>query len=422
MKQTVRVFFMLIFIISVVPLWAKENDSVKLYIKGMKLHKSLKDREIASEIKDYMAEEFVKGSIEGKRISLITDDEVKHALSNMEFAQALGNDDEAGQLVNRINQSIEVDYLVYGSVSRTDNGHFIINARLLRYTDNGIQTANMGDVEFVRRIYVDRASRALAKYLMIDREKNEKKFLFKEEPIEDFHKDIARLENEIRALDQKLQQGTATINKRTERRNTYIKYSPRWRLGFGRGSLIQMGDENLNSLYSDGGTAITLDFYPVRSKDPVGNGVDLYLRSTLRQFEMPEGSFNDISPDSSAGDYIGRYTVVPTSATMTHLAGDIGVRFVGTTYFFMEAWSAYLSVAARYMWVREEYSNAANSYKDSFLQWGVVSGIGLEVSLTSAIGLFTEGSWGYVPVGKDDINADGFNLIYGVTYRTNHWW
>jgi hypothetical protein len=380
---------------------------------------------IAVEIKDFMSESLVRK----QEYTLMSDDEVRVALDDLKKRQLIGGASDDADSAQKLLENIETDYLIFGTIYYKDS-NFVIEATLLEFSEKyGVHEKNRGDVRFGNNIYVDRASRALAEYLFLNKKDMEGIF-GKTNPIEAFYKEMGSMEKEMQSLLSDHEKGKRSIDSANVRRNSYLIKSPSIRIGYGglglapAGGLLPFSDNNdISEIYSEGQDFI-FDVFWYRSKDPVGDGVDLFARGIYRQNTMTDSSMKTITAYGPDADYIfGKYNQLPDkSGNLSIYGGDIGFRFVGTSYFLYEAWSLYLSASIRYLMVNEKYETSGETVDKSFNSWGYTGGLGLEVSIFSYMGLFAEVNYGYTPVGSEDVNIDGLRILYGLTYRTNHWY
>lgn len=392
---------------------------------GPKDNLFLSSDNIANEIKDYMSEVFVTKD----EFTLISDDEIRMELEDMKKRQLIGIGDDSVEAGNLI-EKIDADYLVYGTIY-IRSGEYVIEASLLEFSEQyGAHEKNRGEIKFKKDIYVDRASRAMAEYLLLEK-KDMKGFFGKKNPLDEFYNDMNRLEKDINKMMSEFEAGKSSIMDASARRNAYLSSSSLIRFGYGGFGLAPVGGfypveskDKILPKYYDSGHEAVVDYYWSRSKDPVGDGIDLFLRGVYREYPMNGSALTDITPNfGTADNVIGRYNPIPLEkGKLVNYGGDLGIRFVGAAYFLYEAWSIYLSGAVRYLYVTETYTGALNKeISKSFSAWGYSCGLGLEVSLFSFLGLFAEMNYGYVPIGNDEVNIDGLKLFYGVTFRTNHW-
>lgn len=384
--------------------------SKKVYIKSFAVGEGIDSIEISSDIRDYMAEVFA-GSL-----SLITDDEISEYLSQTEFSQSVSSSDE--DVASKLLRSIDVDYLVYGKIYR-GIGTYVIDATMLELSpDNGVTKKNFGDISFTNIVYADRASRALARYIMNDRKKYNR-FLFPaSDPRDDFADEVRSVEADMNDIEADYQSGSESIKSASRRRNESLIRSPVIRIGCGA---MLMQNSYLDSLYGRGyGGSIDLFYY--RYKDPVGDGIDLYARGLYYKSSMSKDKSIDAKVDANAEDNIGFFESPPVEGSkLVQYGCDLGLRFVGSSYFLWETWSVYFGGAGRYLISKESYTLNSKKFEKKISAWGAVGIAGLEVSIIPYLGLFGEIDYAYIPAGENNKNVGGPQVFAGITFRTDHW-
>ena len=388
-------------------------DSKKVYVKAFAGGDGIYGTGMADEIKDYMSEVFVK------QLSLITDDEIKEYLSNAELAEAVSADTENAS--SKLLKSIDVNYLVYGKIYK-DSGDYVIDATMLELNaDNTVTKKNFGDIRFSKPIYLDRASRSLARFLLGDRKKILAHSLFgPSDPRDDFKKEIHSAEEEMMEMESEFKSDVASIRSASLRRDDILSNSPLLRIGYGGLGTVGIKSDYLSKIYGSG-QGLIADYFFYRYKDPVGDGIDMYCRAVVKQYKIKSSALESVKT-KDAKYYVGRFESTPSDdSTMLQYGGDLGLRFVGSVYFLAESWSFYASGAIRYLMTDERYTADAKDYRKRNAGWGFVGGAGVEVSLFTHLGLFAEADYSYSPIGRSGTNVGGFEAFSGVTLRTNHW-
>lgn len=369
---------------------------------------------LGSDVKDYISEVFVqKGDY-----ALATDDEVREILKREEKRLLYERcTDEA--CMRKLMKSIKADLIIYGRVKK-DAGKYYITAKMLERKESGVvRIRNSNYIRFRKGRYLEKASKALARYL-INGDNDE---------IEDFYEKMKDKEEALLDRKSSHKRNLGSVDEAAQSRRLSLKRSPLVRIGYGSFGMVQAHDKVIRNYY-DQGAAASLDVFVFREKDWVGDGVDLYLRGMYRRNKMSASGLETLQADlkaeparvNSAGDsYLRNYAAEPDSpAEITEYGLDIALRFVGTAYFLREAWSFYAGVAARYLWFTEEYQSAQVTHEKKLSGWGIVGTAGLEVTIVSFLGVFGECNYGYVPLGNDEKNADGMTVLFGVTYRHFH--
>ncbi|MCL2025571.1 MAG: hypothetical protein FWG92_02055 [Leptospirales bacterium] len=379
----------------------------KIYITPFKVASDGKSAgSIADEVRDYMSESLVAS------YSLISDDEVRVFINNAEMNQLMGSGSYGS--LEKLASAIKVDYLIHGEIH---TGQSIrITASLIRH-DGSI--VNTGEISYSKPEYTDRAARALGEWLITDR-KSIGGFFGKKDPREEFKKDIEKFEKSMNKIETDYVKGSASIKASSQRRDTSLSHSPRVRLGGSGFGMFTIMNDYMNKLY-DPSFLVMGDLFLLRYKDPVGDGVDLYVRGTYRKFSISESAISSARQSGAYKDRIGDFMSEPGKNSWIDIySADAGIRFVGSFYVLQSAASLYLNVASRFNYALKN-PKSSGAGKTSFNQWGVIGGTGIEISLMPSIGLFTEFNIGYVPMGEDKINFEGPQLIAGITFRTNHW-
>jgi len=383
-----------------------KTDAKKIYITPFKVISYEEYAEnIADEVRDYMAESLVSS------YSLISDDEVRVFLSNAEMNQLMGAKHDN---LEKLASAIQADYLIYGDI------HVDTSIRITASLLHDGSIVNTGEISYSKHEYTDRAARALGKFLITDRQKIGG-FLGEKDPREEFKKEIEKLEKNMGKIEADYIKGSASIKSASEWRDISLSYSPIMRLGGSSFGMFSPMNDYAKKLY-DPSFLVMYDIFLLRYKDPVGDGIDIYVRGTYRRFNISESNIHNAKISANYKDNIGDFMFPGPgeNAWLNIYSGDIGLRFVGSFYLLRSAIALYLNVASRFNYaVRNQKSSGANNV--SFTKWGVVGGTGIEISLMPYIGLFTEFNIGYVPMGEDKINFDGPQVIAGLTFRINHW-
>ena len=366
------------------------------------------DKSIADEVRDFMSESLVE------EFSLISDDEVRVFINNAERNMLLKGDENS---MSRLASAIKTDYLIYGYVQANSDGMYI-SASLM---ENG-DIVNVGDIAYLKREYTDRAARALAAYIVMPKG-SIGGFFGKKDPRESFKEDIKKFEQNMAKVETSYQKSSDSIKKSSVWRDESLIKSPVVRVGMSGPGMFSTFDKNTNKLY-DSSFLLMGDLIFYRYKDPVGDGVDLYTRGTFRFFRGADSYARNIKlyPAGLDDDYFGMYDSMPISAPKLYvLSGDIGARFVGSTYILRSAVSFYFGGGIRFnSALRYSKYTAYESTRETFYQIGGIGIAGIEFSLLPELGLFTEVNAGYVPMGDDRINLEGPQIIAGITFRTKH--
>lgn len=362
----------------------------------------------SSDFTDYMSEVIV----DYREYNLISDEEVSNQQEAIErkMSAARGDDEQA---VREIMKMVDSDCIIYGSLSKDTSGGITISAVLLDRTSSSVRKT----ITITRDRYLDSAAHAIANYLLTKDESFIKKF----------QKFMKEKDEEIAEEERDFQRSLLGIESDYEGRIACISKSPFIRLGYGGfAGTSPFLNENINEYYPEV-RIFTGDLFIYRSRDIVGDGVDIYTRFFYKTCTAPDSTYAKIADDMSgaAGDdyknMAGKYDPVPDDGLeMMQKGVDVGFRFVGTTYFLSQAWSFYLMFGGRYMLVTEKYKSGLADYEKNFTGIGGTGGIGLEVTLNRYLGLFTEVNAGYVPVGDNKVNYDGVQVLVGVTLRSDH--
>ena len=356
---------------------------------------------------DYMSEVI----IDYKEYNLISDEEVSNQQEAIERKMAAAKGDEE-QSVREIMKMVDSDCIIYGSISKNSEGGLTISAVLLDRSSTSVRKT----ITITRDRYLDSAAHAIANYLLTKDDSY----------ISKFQKFMTKKDEEIAYNEMALERSLKGIESDYEGRIACISKSPFIRLGYsGFAGTSPLSDEKIGEYYPEG-QVFTADIFIYRSRDAVGDGVDIYTRLFHKSYKAADSAYSKIAADTSGAgtdleNIAGKYDPVPQSGLeMTQQGADLGFRFVGTTYFLNEAWSFYLMFGGRYMQVSEKYKNGIIDYEKQFSGVGGTGGIGLEVTLNRYLGLFTEINAGYVPVGDNKVNYDGVQLLIGVTFRSDH--
>jgi hypothetical protein len=124
-------------------------------------------------------------------------------------------------------------------------------------------------------------------------------------------------------------------------------------------------------------------------------GLPFYIRGIFKTFKMGD-NYNTLNTDPTKPD-------VASKGSILMLGLDAGVQLkVVQGYFLYELWTLYIPIGFRMLYYSE---TAENKLNNSFLSFGVVGGAGLQVTLTTNLGIFGEVNYGYTPVGGGLANS-----------------
>lgn len=384
-----------------------DDDAATDKKKSSKSSTSFKDSLMGQDFTDYMSEVIV----EYRDYNLISDDEISNQIESVKGKMAAGGDDD--ESVKKIMKMIDSDCIIYGKIIKDQTGILTVSAVLLDRTSTSVRKTLIVN----RDRYLDAAARALGHYLLSRDESYIKKF----------NRQMKKKDDEIADSEEKRLGTLSGVESSYEGQNECLCHSSFIRLGYGGFSGTSLfSNDRLNDYYPENQTFFG-DIFIYRSKDAVGDGVDIYTRFFYKKFRADDSSYQKIAKDMAAfgtddyRDIAGKYDPVPQDdLEMTQKGADLGFRFVGTAYFMSEAWSFYFMFGGRYMKVSEKYTSGGMEYEKEFSGVGGTGSIGLEVTLNRYMGIFAEINAGYVPVGDNKMNYDGAQLLFGVTFRTNH--
>jgi hypothetical protein len=387
----------------------EERDPGQSNIKANKPKKSTSAGNIlGKDIRDYMSEAIVGY----QEYNLVSDEEIQSLGQNVERKMAVTGC-ESDECVRELMRAIDTDCIIHGTLRRMDDGKTFINAVFLDRAGRSVRKS----VSITRDRYIESASRALAHYLLTR----------KDSYINEFREEMKDKEDDLADAQRDRENSISSIESAFRSQNACIQHSPFLRVGYGGFAKTNyFYEKNFNDYYPDA-QIFTADVFIYRSRDTVGDGVDIYTRFFYKKLKADEKSYQKIADDMGSvtpadfSNIAGKYNPLPEKdLEMIHRGGDIGLRFVGTAYFMREAWSAYLMVAGRYVQVSESYLAGGVEYSRDFSAFGVAGGLGLEVTLNRYIGLFAELNLGYTPIGDNNVNIDGGNLLIGITLRSDH--
>ncbi|MCP4135585.1 MAG: porin family protein [bacterium] len=389
--------------------------SKSVYIHSFAVDATIdKTDSIGDDIQDYMSEVF----IEDEEYILTSEEDVKREVRNLATMQVFDADNPAA-FAKELMKIIETDYIVLGKVFKK-KGVIVITAKMMEAKGGIIKVSSSSVIRVRKPRYLWHGSRALASYLASNKEKYINRFYSYVTDKEDGLK-----ERKIDHQDDLKSIQEAAVSKREK-----LRSSPLIRFGFGSFAikgfdLVDMYNPELRDYYTNG-TAWFLDYFIYRSKDSVGDGVDLYIRGTYKTFDVDSAGLSQITSDMGADttNYdgtLGKYYPVPdVNPSLWQMSFDFGMRYVGCTYFLREAWSIYLSITGRYLYLKESYSSGGVEKTKSFNGWAIMAGLGFEVSIIANAGIFAEVNMGYTRIGDSNVNVEGLQILFGATFRTDH--
>lgn len=211
---------------------------------------------------------------------------------------------------------------------------------------------------------------------------------------------IARIEKERKKKQEKLdeerrkqqekiedeQKSAQSRQKAAQRESNIRATNTRFKLAAG---LSRMDNSDLNKYYGNG-ISVMLD--GIVQNTPY---VDIYVRGIFKNFKMGD-NYNSLNTDPTKPDVVSKGSILM-------LGLDGGVQFkVIQGYFLYELWTLYIPVGLRMLYYSE---TAENKLNNSFLSFGIVGGAGLQVTLTTNLGIFGEVNYGYTPVGGGLANS-----------------
>lgn len=402
MKKRMKLTFISLLIfctLSPVPLRAALQT---IYIKPFAIVQGVAETDpIGNQAKDYIAEYI----IEKGGYTIISDDEVKQVINQEELEMSLtGCYDDA--CIKKLMQSIKTDYIIYGTVSYIENKYYV-TAKILDRTSGTVILSRIKTIKFVNRDTVGIASKAVGEYLITG--------------------DDTALKN-IDELDK------MPVLKKGRREIMVSKY-PILKIGLG-GSLYNkdLKEEweapfGTNKPYTL--NQVNVDLFLFRGRYNESAGCDIFIRGLGKVYEHKEFTPSEFKKASG----LPIVPILPSDnydGELLLLGGDIGMRYINGIYKFGIHWQGYVFLAYQRLFMIEESYNidaeidlrVKGRNTDYSPSNGAAAGIGGEIGLLSSLGLFFEVNYGYSPVEMNDkkINVDGFNLIYGISFRAGEMW
>ena len=223
--------------------------------------------------------------------------------------------------------------------------------------------------------------------------------------------------NEINTVSKK------KIEKVMTRSVEMMSRSSRWRIGLGMSPV----NSDLNDYYEkfsflpSSVQSAAIDVFPYRWRYNESDGIDLMFRLKVKLYSLKEISKLDYL--KITGERPSVYTHLDKHNELFTVGSDLGARYIMGFYYFGILWQPYAYIACQSYIVNEDISLAGNSEsgETSYSLYGFSGGTGLEIGVTSYISLFGELNYGYNPVDLiigEHKNVDGFNFLYGVSFRT----
>jgi hypothetical protein len=350
-----------------------------------------------SHIKDYISEKI----IEQGTYFITSDDEVKQVIAQEELKMSLDAcyDDAC---IKKLMENIKTDYIVYGTVSNVD-GLFYITAKILDRSTGRIELARVKTIKFRERDYLEDVSKALGAFLVTGDTSGITRF-------EDEEKER---EHAFRANEGK---GVVVAGRRKniETRSTLL------RVGYGRPSIVSSTmDKGMaqSTIAPEDANMETIDWFPVTFRSLRGNGFDIMLRLTHRDFGTATNLVNKrmVLKDKTI-PAIKEYDIQV-------MGGFLGGRFIGGFYRLGMLWQGYAGLAVQYLKVAElaqpPNGPGVHNYSVEEASYGYVGFAGIELAITPNFAIYIEASRGNHAVGYAKVNIEGFAYSGGVTLRTS---
>lgn len=212
-----------------------------------------------------------------------------------------------------------------------------------------------------------------------------------------------KLEEERRKQQEKIEdeQRAALSRQNAAQRESNIRATnTRVKLGVG---LSQMANSDLNKYYGNG---ISVMVDGIVQSTPY---VDVYVRGIFKTYSMKD-NYASLNTDTSKPDVVSKGSIL-------QLGLDVGVQLkVIQGYFLYELWTVYIPLGMRMLYYSE---TAENKLKNNFLSFGLVGGVGLQITLTTNLGIFGEVNYGYTPVGGGLANSSSSSTTTTTTKTYN---
>ncbi len=375
---------------------------------------------VSMDFTDYMSEVIV----EYEEYNLISEEDVSAQKSAIEGKMASSSSDvDNDASMKALMEAVDSDSIIFGTIDKNDDGSLTVMGRIL---DRKTGIGKGKTIKVKRARYLDIAARALAHYLITK----------KDSYLDELKEDMEDKEKGVAKAEKKRRNTLLGIESDFEGQNETVAKSPFIRVGYsGIGGSSYINDKKVNEYYPKA-QVLSADLFVYRSRDIVGDGVDIYSKFMYKKFSSDDASVEKFKTDMTAlnlttnNEKLAGQYLIPSGNTLKELemiqkSIDIGFRFVGTSYFLNEAWSLYMMFGGRYMQVTETYKTTNSmllpeDFKKNFTGIGGVAGLGLEVTINRYMGLFAEVNAGYVPIGDNKLNYDGYQLIVGATLRNSH--
>ena len=323
----------------------------------------------------------------------ITEDDLVAGAALDESRQAFGCNDD--RCMKTLLSASRIDLIVYGVVKNA-NGYVYITGKLLDKSRGTVELARIKTVR-IRSDFRDspcfsEGMTVLSRYLLTG----------KEDEIQDFQDKMyvaeKRSEQELRKTALEVESN----NEAEQFRNNVEKYKQRrreeiagkyafWRFGYSQWGMKTASSE-FNTYY-DRGMQFMTDIVIPFDRESL-SGVDMYLRYAFKTFRKR----SDLDYSQSGPlyqDYISK-------GNYTQNLFDLGLRYRLGLYFLMTKFDVYVLGAGR--------MSAGGGM-------GWYGGVGGEIAFFQSMGFFAEYNKGQLKEGSANVNFEGDQVIFGVTWR-----
>lgn len=325
----------------------------------------------------------------------ITEDDLIAGAALDESKQSLGCNDD--RCMKTLLSASRIDLIVYGVVKNT-NGYIYLTGKLLDKSRGAVELARVKTVriknEYRDSPYFSEGVTVLSRYLLTGKEDEiqdfqDRMYVAEKRSEQDLRKTALEVESNNEA-----EQFRSNVEKYKQRRREEIagKYSF-WRFGYSQWGM-KTASREFNTYY-DRGMQFMTDIVIPFDRGSL-SGADMYFRYALKSFRK-RSDLAYFQNGPLYADYISK------GENYVQNLFDLGLRYRLGLYFLMTKFDLYALAAGR-------MSAGGGAF-------GWYGGVGGEIAFFQSMGFFAEYNKGQLKEGSANVNFEGDQVIFGVTWR-----